>query len=498
MTGGADFPDDALDLENQKHDNPDTENHDEEGSVDFPDGVPDLEDQKHNNPGTESRDEEGSLVDIDMSGHSPLLERIHMLHRRLGHPSNEALVRMLQHGGAKDEVLKLAADLACPTCQMAKAPHRSFPARPEVRAVVFNTVIHADLKYLKDFRGEVYVALSVVDEATNYHLAKLLRNREPSHVAAKFMSMWIGLFGPPQKIRLDQGGEWESDFIQLLKAHSIHSEFVGSHSPWSNGYAERHGALLGVAVQANVDEKQLTGRSQMKLGLSCACQAKNSVISRGGRSAHFLVFGRQAAYPELLDDEVWARKSLGFALSIEGEVARAAELRAASKVALLRGDVLEKIKRALRRAPAGERRNYTPGEIVYFYSPAGLKSRRYKKDLGCWRGPAVVLMAEGVDMTQDDPPPLEAEAPFSVEGPDLAARRRLNGSGRKLTEARRMMAGLKSVKKILKGPLDPKQRRRLLPQRRPKKGRTIEDPLALPPGAPSEERAEEPVPENCC
>ncbi|CAE7531744.1 RE1, partial [Symbiodinium necroappetens] len=300
------------------------------------------------------------------------------------------------------------------------------------------------------------------------------------------------------------GGEWESDFIQLLEPHSIHSEFVGSHSPWSNGYAERHGALLGAAVQANVDEKQLTGRSHMKLGLSCACQAKNSVISRGGHSAHFLVFGRQAAYPELLDDEVWARKSLGFALSIEGEAARAAELRAASKVALLRGDVLEKIKRALRRAPAGE---------------------RYKKDLGCWRGPAVVLMAEGanlkgatvedanrqdlreesaemdlakgyIDMTQDDPPPLEVEAPFSVEGPDLAAKRRLNGSGRKPTEARRMMAGLKSVKKILKGPLDPKQRRRLLPQWRPKKGRTTDDSPAHPPGVPSEECAEEPVPER--
>ena len=262
---------------------------------------------------------------------------------------------------------------------------------------MFNAAVHADLKYLRDFRGEIYVALSVVDEATNYHLAKLLRNREPAHVAAKFMSMWVSLFGPPQRIRLDQGGEWETEFIQMMEGHAIHSEFVGSHSPWSNGYAERHGALLGVAVQASVDEKQLTGRTQMKLGLCCACQAKNSIISRGGHSAHYLVFGRQAAYPELLDDEVWSRKSLGFALSIEGEVSRAAELRAASKVALLRGDVLEKIQRALRRAPAGDRRQYSPGELVYFWSPARPKDRRYRRDLGAWRGPAVVLVPEGAE-----------------------------------------------------------------------------------------------------
>ena len=251
------------------------------------------------------------------------------------------------------------------------------------------------------------MALSVIDVATNYHQAKLLKNRSPSHVAAKFLSMWVGLFGPPQSIRLDQGGEWESDFIQLLEGHSIHSEFIGSHSPWSNGYAERHGALLGVAVQATVEEKQLVGRIQVKLGLLAACQAKNSVISRGGHSAHFLLFGRQACFPELLDDDIWTRKSMGFALSTEGEVARACELRAAARVSLLRSDVLDKIKRALRRAPAaGERRQYSPGELVYFWSPAKPQDRRYKRGMGAWRGqplywsqmvPSATLCVGGAD-----------------------------------------------------------------------------------------------------
>ena len=520
--------------ENQNHNNHDTDNHGTEGlerfeieagTCEFPAEDPDqaekeafmreldsipLEDQNHNNHGTDNH-EEGPPMLPRTTKERGLLERVHMLHRRLGHPSNEALVRLLQHGGAGDEVLRLASGLVCPACQLSKAPKRPLPARPEVRAVVFNTAVHADLKYLRDFRGVVYVALSVIDEATNYHLAKLLRNREPGHVAAKFLSMWVGLFGPPQRIRLDQGGEWESEFIQLLENHAIHSEFVGSHSPWSNGLAERHGALLGVAMQANVDEKQLAGRAQMKIGLSCACQAKNSVISRGGHSAHYLVFGRQAAYPELLDDEVWSRKSMGFALSIEGEVSRAAELRAAAKVALLRGDVLEKIRRALRRAPAGERRQYVPGELVYFWSPAKPKDRRYKRDLGAWRGPAVVLMPEGaeryfiswrgrcllvsganlkgatveesnkhdlraegldlelakgfIDCTDDAPPPEEPLAPFSVEGPDLVRQRRPQPGARKLTEARKMMAGLKSVKKTLRGPIDKRRRRQLLPVR---------------------------------
>ena len=44
-------------------------------------------------------------------------------------------------------------------------------------------------------------------------------------------------------------------------------------------------------------------------------------------------------------------------------------MRAASKISLLRGDVLEKIKRALRRAPAGERRTFHAGTGGHRRSP---------------------------------------------------------------------------------------------------------------------------------
>ena len=481
------------------------------------------------------------------------LERVQMLHRRLGHPSNEALVRMLQHGGANPEMIRLASELVCPACQLSSPPGRPRAARPEVRSVVFNTALHADLKYLRDFKGGLYVALSVVDEATNYHLAKLLRTRRPDQVASKFISMWIAMFGSPQSIRLDQGGEWEKEFIQMLEAHSIHSEFIGSHSPWSNGYAERHGALLGVSVQAIVQEKQVVGRAGMKLALSAACQAKNAVVSRGGHSAHYLVFGRQACYPELLDDDVWSRKSLGFALSTDGEVARSAEMRTAAKIALLRGDVIEKIKRALRRAPAGPRREYTPGEMVYFWSPARPHDGRYLRNQGAWRGPAIVLVPDGtdryfvswrgrclllssanlkgatvedanrhdlrlqdtdidlskgfVDMTDEAPPPAvgngEPEAPFDAQAPGVRLRRRPNGLGRKTSEAKRMMAGLKSVKQVLKRPLEGFRRRRVLPGRHRKRTpedcpelEVVSDPPPEVVRVPSEDEGRAPVDEG--
>jgi hypothetical protein len=67
-----------------------------------------------------------------------------------------------------------------------------------------------------------------------------------------------------------------------------------------------------------IEDLQVKGRSSMKMALSCALIAKNSAISRGGRSSHQLVFGRQCYLPELLDEEIWQATSRGHALSVEG------------------------------------------------------------------------------------------------------------------------------------------------------------------------------------
>ena len=218
---------------------------------------------------------------------------------------------------------------------------------------------------------------------------------------------------------------------------------------------------------------------------------------------------------------------LGHALSVESEVARLSEQRAAAKVALLRGDVQEKLRKALRRAPGGEARAYEPGELVYFWSPTGVKPGvRYRRDAGAWRGPAVVLVPDGasryfvswrgrcllvaaanlkgasleesqddlrlreaetdlakgyVDLAQDSPPPGEPEAPPEPVAPGLAVRRRRAGFGRRMSEARKMMQGLKSVKRILQGPMDKK-----VPGQRGRRLRE-EPPPALEPRVPEGE-----------
>ena len=98
-------------------------------------------------------------------------------------------------------------------------------------------------------------------------------------------------------------------------------------------------------------------------------------------------------FPDLLDEDTTGNLALRESLSTEGEVARSAEMRAAAKISLLRQDCQDKLKRALRRWPRGEIKEFTPGEMVFFYSPQPT-ARRFKREGGAWRGPAVVLMKE--------------------------------------------------------------------------------------------------------
>ncbi|CAE7228738.1 RE1, partial [Symbiodinium sp. CCMP2456] len=450
--------------------------------------------------------DEGVLDEETSVAPGSLLERLHLVHRRLGHPNNETLRRMLEMAGANKELLEMADRLECPTCRLRAPPKRPMPTRPEARPVCFNSVVHMDLKYVKDSKKETFVALSVVDGATCFHVARLLRNRNSDHVGRKFLNCWISVFGIPTMVVHDQGGEFEAGFVAVLESHGIASKVTGARAPWQAGLAERHGGLLGVAWTAIIEDMQVVGRKAMKTSLSCSLQAKNATVSRKGHSAYHLVFGRQAFFPELLDEETWHSASMGFALSVEGEVSRQAEMRAAARVALMRGDIHERLKKALRRAPGATDRSFAPGELIYFYSPQD--RTRYSKTGGAWRGPAVVLLPDGTnryfiswrgrcllvaaanmkgasvdetqdqelrlreseldlakgfeDMTEDPAPPEEEMAPLTVEGPGLRSRRPPGQFSRKTTETQKMMRGLKSIKKVLRGPMDLKFRRRPL------------------------------------
>ena len=166
-------------------------------------------------------------------------------HRGLGHPSREVFVKMLRLGQAQKAAIDYAKTWQCPVCAASQMPGAPHPATATLRPCGFNETVVADLKYVKDSKGKTWVALSMVDAGTCWHVAVLLRNRKPRHVGRQLIEGWIRHYGCPRYLIVDQGGEFEGNFNETCDELGIDASVTASHAAWQHGLAERHGGLLG-------------------------------------------------------------------------------------------------------------------------------------------------------------------------------------------------------------------------------------------------------------
>ena len=312
-------------------------------------------------------------------------------HRSLGHPSRATLVRMLRLAGALPGAIQHAQQWTCDVCQARAKPKQPTAAAPGSRPFGFNRLHQVDLKYCHDVRKKKYVYMSMIDCGTGYHQACLLKTRRSEYCATKWHKHWVSHYGTPQKIWHDQGGEFEKGFTALLEDLSVASTVTGSHAGWQLSFGERHGGILDLILGSVVTEHQVEGYSQLKLALSVAVQAKNSTITKDGYTPAQRVFGHELRFPDLLEQD---QEALGFAeaLGADGEVARAHKMRLTARMAMLRTDVQERLRRAVLRKPHRSHAEFVPGCKVYYCLP-NKAGRRYVP--GHWRGPATVLCKEG-------------------------------------------------------------------------------------------------------
>ena len=264
---------------------------------------------------------------------------VEFTHRQLGHPSRSTLLRMLRLSGANADALRHARNWQCDVCMARKAPKHPMAAAPAVRPYGFNLHLHLDVKYLWDNRGQKYAALSILDLGTLKHDAHMIKTRRTDYVAKKFFRKWVQVYGPPRAVTHDQGGEFELAFTQLLEDLAVPSTVTAAHAAWQLAAGERHGGILGDLVHALVKEHGSEGYKA----------AKNSTITRDGYTPNQRVFGVECRWPSLTDESV--APSFAEGLSIDSEVSRAHNMRATARLALIRQNVREKVRRAILRKP---------------------------------------------------------------------------------------------------------------------------------------------------
>eukprot|EP00971_Amphidinium_carterae_P159289 3157789-Amphidinium_carterae.1 len=341
----------------------------------------------------ESLEEEVPLLDREKVADVPkdMRAAVKRIHCSLGHPPRRTLMRLLSASGAPPLALLFARYWNCSMCL-----EKSVPAHPPVTSVHarptrFGDELHLDLKYVRDVRDELHVFVSLVDAASSYHIAILLKTRQAEHVASKVLKHWIMHYGCPRAVVHDLGGEFGGAFVQLLEALSIPSRVTAAHSPWSNGFIERQGGILSFLLSGVLWEFQVETKPDLKLALAAACAAKNAQLRRCGYSPESYVFGRALEWvPALCSEDSLVRLP---SLNVDSELWRAASMRAAASRAFHRLDVSDRMRRALLRTAKPRAGSYTAGELVYFWTSAAKKGR-YRPDPGRWRGPALVIMAE--------------------------------------------------------------------------------------------------------
>ena len=71
----------------------------------------------------------------------------------------------------------------------------------------------------------------------------------------KIFQYWIGIFGHPNKILVDNGGEFNNTEFQILRENfNIRICLTAAESPWSNGLTEQHNAVLGLTITKTVED----------------------------------------------------------------------------------------------------------------------------------------------------------------------------------------------------------------------------------------------------
>ena len=114
------------------------------------------------------------------------------------------------------------------------------------------------------------------------------------------MKQWISIFGTPNSIYIDNGGEFVSkDVIDFCENFNIEIKATPAESPCSNEICERHNAIITKMLLKVKNDCQCNWET----ALAWAFSAKNCLINVNGFSPYQIVFGKNITLPSIFTDQ---------------------------------------------------------------------------------------------------------------------------------------------------------------------------------------------------
>ncbi|CAE7725645.1 RE2 [Symbiodinium sp. CCMP2592] len=332
-----------------------------------------------------------------------LMERVHRLHSRLGHPSNRLLVKNLQARHADKRLIAAASQLKCDACleSRIKAP------RPPVdlsRSDRLWTDLQMDLFQMK-IDDRIYHFLLFVDECSGYAVIRLVfdhsvnkgGNATSAQVCHLLEEAWTQYFGFPERIKLDAESalrgtllrDWcATRGVELVHAPAEHHQFISE--------VERSIGTLRRKIETFLRERPEHPR-QVALSM---VTSHNSLARIHGFSPLQWALGRDLSLSGHVNEGTGELPALSSAGTPGADLHQTHRMRLRAAQAFLELRHKELSDRAA-RSSASAYPHYLPGDLIYYRRyktpqdlPANMSTDHPRMTISRWYGPARVLATE--------------------------------------------------------------------------------------------------------
>ena len=311
-------------------------------------------------------------------------------HINLGHPPVKEFVRLLKAAGTRNDIINyVLREFHCEGCLKERRQPTRLPASTP-RTYDFNVVIGVDILFVHGASPlEEHPVLNITCVGTLYSTFTMVHptRRASALVWAAFLQCWLRVFGAPSFIIMDQGLEFQGDFIDGLESHGIQPILIDRDAPYQNGVTERRGGLFKEVYYRTRELYQPSDVSEVQNMIHEVAWALQTLTNRSGYSPAQRVFGKQPSLAmEILNDS----GEYVFPQTSDAAWRRSEDLRKAARQALVDTDSKERLQRSLRARPrrAHGELHFIEGEPVYVW-------RQGRRGSHAKVGPCFVVLQKG-------------------------------------------------------------------------------------------------------
>ena len=301
------------------------------------------------------------------------------LHRQLGHPNNDKMVRALRQAKMDEAIVECAKRYRCDTCATMKNKELDKPASLS-QASHFNEIIEMDIFHLK-WDGVKRKVFAIIDVYSRFETNAVVTNETLEEELEVIMRQWISWAGFPKQIRTDSSGAHMSEAFQTwCDDNRVKLTLVPKEAHHRMGLVER---LHAVRRQQLHKMKQEKSDLELEVAVLHACSQRNRLRTVHGASPSSIVFGFTPGDGGILD-EPNSLKPDGRPGHQEDEM-----IRHQAAKAFYEANHSSAIRRALLAKSRIEHHKYEVGDYVYYW-----RTSNDKLEPSRWRGPALVCMVE--------------------------------------------------------------------------------------------------------